>query len=265
MRINVEKELQKERNLSVTEAEKSENIEGIKLLLENTANDERKILRDAGLDHNIKQIEKEVGINLERKKFEEKIEGTLFTEEEIENLCLKYNLRFLRSNKYNGHIEPILGSKILNFFKSKNIDSKSYEAENNLYILAPAKAFNLERLPKPPRKTDPAIFYRMTTNEGNMYALIHRWGNDFTVFRRFSGIVNMNELNYNIFHGGLKLAFLLVFFSIWFNPAHIVTFSLCLLAAIGLQFASWGTMRESLGSTKHELQFTENNWNSDKY
>lgn len=269
-KVNIKEELQKQRDSSVESEKELDSIEGLKLLLENNASQERDILKEAGLDHNLKQMEKQKGINLERKKFEEKLNDQFFTEKEIKELCMKYNLRFLKSNKYKGAIEPVLGSKILNFFKEKNIDAASYEASNNLFIMAPAKAFNLEEIPVPPRaKTDPAIFYKVNSAEGNMYALIHKWGNDFNVGRRILGTMYENPANFNVFNGALKFAIILTAYSLFWNPMNVwAILSILGISAVAqlITFAALTDFsgRGSNAERKYKLKFNENNWNSDQ-
>lgn len=258
----VEKQLSRGRENSVNDTKES--VKKIQLLLEGDAIEERKILAEAGLDFNIKKVETQVGVNLVREKKEEQLNAKVFTEAEIKETCIKYNLRFLHSRKYKGSIEPTLGSAILNFFKEKNIDSKSYEAANNLFIMAPSKAFNLEERPKP-APIDPVMFYKMSTTEGDMYALVHKWGKDFTVFRRLLGAAK--ESSWNWYWTMIILSFVSLTIGtacIGFNPFGLMTLLIntCiafggvlvyLLITVGDGSSSWERYRKS---------FSRESWNS---
>lgn len=258
----VEKELSRGRSNSVNDTKES--VKKIQLLLEGDAIEERKILAEAGLDFNIKKVETQVGVNLTRDKKETELNSKVFTEDEIKETCIKYDLRFLHSKSYKGSIEPTLGAAILNFFREKNIDSKSYEASNNLFIMAPSKAFNLEERPKP-APIDPVMFYKMSTTEGNMYALVHKWGKDFTVFRRLLGAAR--ETSWHWFWTLVVLAFIastIVSACIGFSPLSLIVLGsnaciafilvmLYLCITIGDSEWKWSNYRSS---------FSRNSWNS---
>jgi len=263
MANTIEKNLVKARKESFDTAQ--EKKEPIKLLMETSAVEERNILREAGLDFNIREVEKKVGVNMVRTKKEEELGSKVFTYEEIESTCIKYGLRFLSSKRYKGAIEPTLGKTILEFFKEKNINAQSYEANNNLYIMAPSKAFNLDERPDPP-PVDPVMFYKMSTNEGDMYALVHKWGKDFTIFRRIIGAVRETSLHW----GWFKFAsFFIMFSTITALMNWAPLFILGIIANLALAGVLTGITfiwHAGIGSPNHlrryRNRFTKRNWNS---
>jgi hypothetical protein len=190
----------------------------MKLLMDASASEEREILKAAGLDFNIKEVETRISMNVTREKHEADLGRKVFTESEIKSTCLKYNLRFLESKNYKGTIEPDLGAVILKFFKDNNITGGNYVAENSLYIMAPMNAFNLTEN-REPKKIDPVLFYRIYTPDGPMYALIHKWGKDFTVFRRIMGLARETSWSWNWFKTCVCfVVFCLIGFAYGINP-----------------------------------------------
>lgn len=116
----------------------------------------------------------------ERKEYAENIGEYLktfnpekvFHKSQIKKLCTKYRLRFLPVSRYKGAIDKGLISKVSNFEIAYDVscDKKS------CYIAAPKSSFRLEARPK-----DPLFFYEI--NE-EYYYLIHKWGNDLSLFRK---------------------------------------------------------------------------------
>ena len=116
-------------------------------------------------DNNLKEIG----------KFDSK---RVFHISQIEKICNKYMLKFLPIKYFCGEIDVDLPQKVLNF---ELIYGKSV-SEANSYIIAPQSSFKLEERPK-----DPLLFYKI--NE-EYYYLIHKWGNDLSIFNRFKAIWN---------------------------------------------------------------------------
>jgi len=110
-------------------------------------------------------------------------------------LCVKYRLKFLPSKCYNGAIPPELGSIISRFVDKLHVPNKEYAISKNLYIMAPKEAFNIVSYEIPSPK-DPVLFYKFSTTEGEYYAVLRKWGNDFTIFRRIQGMIFKNQISY---------------------------------------------------------------------
>jgi hypothetical protein len=257
----IEKDLHKSRSTSYNGAEK--HAEEIKLLIDGSSIEERNILKEAGLDFNVAGVEKVLGVNMVRSKKEIELDAKVFTEDEIRTACIKYDLRFLQSRYYKGKIEPNLGKKILEFFANKNIDGKNHEAHNNLYIMAPKKAFNLEAMPNPPQ-LDPMMFYKMSTTEGEMYAVVHKWGKDFTPFRRILGAARETSWHWFWFRTLMVFLASTLTTALFYNPISLeaLFINACVAGAVvgvwnlievGDESSSWSNYSES---------FNRNAWNS---
>jgi hypothetical protein len=91
---------------------------------------------------------------------------------QIEKTCKKYHLRFLKPDIYKGTIDTELPNKISTFEVAYSVKCN----QHNTRIMAPAKSFELEERPK-----DPLMFYQINSE---YYYLIHKWGNDLSIFRR---------------------------------------------------------------------------------
>jgi uncharacterized membrane protein len=109
------------------------------------------------------------------------------------------------------------------------------------------------------------MFYKMSTTEGDMYALVHKWGKDFTVFRRLLGAAK--ETSWHWFWTMVIMAFVstsVVTACIGFNPFGLLALfvNLCisfggvmlyLLMTVGDGSSSWDRYRKS---------FSRESWNS---
>lgn len=151
-----------------------------------------------------------------KKQTEKFKQERVFHISQIEEVCNKYCLRFLPSSMYKGTIDKELPFKISNFEAAYEVKCQCDEDQNsfrfsfptfeqvvnhetgltelrvsypegykdpvqNTFIAAPASSFKLQERPK-----DPLFFYKI--NE-EYYYLIHKWGNDLNVFRRFMGVM----------------------------------------------------------------------------
>ncbi len=114
---------------------------------------------------------------------------------QIESICKKYHLRFLPTAFYKGNIDKDLPFKINQFEIAYNVRCKSQD----MYIIAPASSFKLQEKPK-----DPLLFYKI--NDEYFY-LVHKWGNDLSVFRRALPFLSMTIVNLLLLY--LLLAFIL--------------------------------------------------------
>ncbi len=270
MKVNLLDQLSDKRESSVEKTNKTMNglVDEAKMLLLESSSQERQLLSEAGLDHQFVKIEKEKGINLERATFENTYGEKVFTEAEIKDICIKYNLKFLHSKKFKGSVDPLVGAKIKRFFENAKIDGAKFSAQNDLFIMAPPQAFNLEEKPNPPVEADPVLFYRIH-NRGNetMYAPVHKWGNDFTIFRRINGILRRNFYTWSAFEISIRsivalsvLSFVMPFTlmnALWMVPCS---------AAIGLLAHAiyYGAKFEDKNGTAYELmahKFSEEGWN----
>lgn len=100
---------------------------------------------------------------------------------QIEALCKKYYLRFLSSSQYAGSIDPELPNKVTTFEAAYNVKIAD-QNRNRAYIAAPKESFRLQAKPK-----DPLLFYKINSD---YYYLVHKWGNDLSIFRRLLSVLS---------------------------------------------------------------------------
>ena len=185
-------------------------------LLLTAGNQEREALIRAGLDVHITQVDHSRTVEIERAKFEKQFSGRIVTKDEIKSVCLKYDLRFLRSQKFTGKVDALAGIKLLELQKS----GISFD-QNDFFVMAPPTAFNLEDKPKKVKQLDPALFYRIPKSaslDGGMFLMVHKWGKDFTFMRRIMGFFYKNVFN---MMSMITLLYLLISHIAFFNIMHI--------------------------------------------
>ena len=110
--------------------------------------------------------------NLERNAFNLDLLETdkVFHITDIKNTCITYRLRFLASHLFKNDIPAEAISKIKYLEKEHNTTLSGFK------IMAPSKLFRLENY------DDPLLFAPI----GNgYYYLIHKWGNDLSVWRKW--------------------------------------------------------------------------------
>lgn len=232
MTINLEKSLIKENKKLVTPAE----LLLIKEYDKHTALVENDALSRLGLNNNL-HLGKRI-----KSKIDEKRAGTakfsqdrVFHISQIESLCKRYHLRCLNVGYYKGTIDEELPNKITNFEIAYGVKCSVY----NTYIAAPASSFKLQQRPK-----DPLMFYQINSE---YYYLIHKWGNDLSIFRAMLPYLSTALFTWLI----VPLVLMPILW--FFFPAYF------LWITGGIAFI-WGVI---MGVSEDELRFVEeNSWNS---
>jgi hypothetical protein len=249
-------------------------INEVKGLLEDAAADDRALLLSLSPNSTLQISIEEKGklIDFESKMNEYK--GEVYTIESIKTICIDYNLRFLASKYYKAGFDAVLAQKIKGFFKEQNIGNESYQLSDRFFVMAPEEMFKLENQKHTSKaeirrqqrlKDDPVMFYKI---DDNHYKLIHKWGNDFNIFRLISGFkwksaTNQNFVNYAI-------AWPIIFtFCLWFctnfmNQGSIVMELICsfilsigtLLLTVFLPFSKTDELEQIDG------YFSPHKWNS---
>jgi len=145
-----------------------------------------------------------MGVNLERKAFEDEFGTKTFTEAEVREFCLKYDLRLLPTTLYCGAIDPSVGAKLTRFLEKNGMSAR--HSASSLYVMAPPYAFQLEEQPEPPEppripQGDPVLFYKVqprdvtSTDVPSYCVMITKWGNDFTIGRLALGWLKRDPEN----------------------------------------------------------------------
>lgn len=260
IKVDIEQELDSKRKESKENGDQI--VDSAKLLLEADHAKETDLLKKLGLGHQIIKAEEHRGLNIERENLENKYEGKVFTGAEIKSICMDYNLRFLSTRKFKGTVDLELGVKIRNFFEKHKLNDNSGGVDtDSFFIMAPKKAFNLEDRPKP-TPVDPVLFYRPSRNE-DKYLLVHKWGNEFTVLRLISGLMNRSSAVHFMFVWGISVCIMNIVYAFFGNYSPITDFIFGLV---------WGSLfffiyiiaatNGGNDSDKFERQFSDQCWDS---
>ena len=181
----IKEELEMKRQMSV---DKTEKVESVKLLMSGEDGD-IEILKRTGLDHEINKAEKIKGLEIDRKNLEDTYNGFVFTKDEIKDICIKYDLRFLPTKYFRGKLDTEVADKLKKFVaEHPEIGAVS----ESFYIIAPDNSFDIKYpCSNPSSKTDLILVYKVRTERYGVdkFVFIHKWGNEeFSPIRRLKGI-----------------------------------------------------------------------------
>lgn len=185
--INIQKELQKEAKIQRKDFSELDAIMDANRLIAEKGQEDYEMLQKLGMHSSLLRRSEIKGIKMELKKLDEQYEQ-VFSIEEIEKIATKYALKFLRSSSFCGEVDTEMPQKIREFMKEHNINST--RLEYNFYVLAPPGSFILVDEPRP---VDPILFYKI---DESRYRLVHKWGTDFTFWRRIIGWKYRTTFNY---------------------------------------------------------------------
>jgi len=183
------------------------------------------VLSSLGLNANLqrgRRVKEDIDyLKSQTKKFDQ---SRVFHISQIESICNKYYLRFLPVKHYTGTVDSDLPVKITTF----QIAHEVVVTRQNSFIMAPHKSFDLQERPK-----DPLFFFQI--NE-EYYYLIHKWGNDLSVFRRILPIFSSSLFT---FLSIVFAMFIPAFF--WTNVATIAIPSVITAVYSIVYFLVWAT------------------------
>lgn len=98
-------------------------------------------------------------------------EKSIYSIESIEEVAVKFRLRFLESHYFKSEIPQEAISRIKTIEKQRNITLKQF------YVLAPAKHFKLSDC-----NDDPLLFIPL---DNGKFHLIHQWGKDMRWYKKW--------------------------------------------------------------------------------
>jgi len=98
-------------------------------------------------------------------------EKSIYSIEAIEEVAVKFRLRFLESHYFKSEIPQEAISRIKTIEKQRDITLKQF------YVLAPAKHFKLSDC-----NDDPLLFIPL---DNGKFHLIHQWGNDMRWYKKW--------------------------------------------------------------------------------
>lgn len=165
---------------------KNEIISDVKLLLDNDSSEDLRIANALGKNHSLAVARNKIGMQIELNELDEKYAGKVYRVEDIKALCIKYHMRFLKSEYFSGHLDVTAIHKIKEFAKQTGTEITDGNLQHNFFILAPNESFELKQERMPRKSDDPAIFYKIDEVH---YKLIHKWGIDFTLLRMWKGLM----------------------------------------------------------------------------
>ena len=254
MLVSIEKELQKKVQTQ-KERFKLDPVTEVENILNVNATKDRKLLTNLA-EHSQYVLDQQA---MDNHKFfqslEEKYSGSVYQVDQIKDIAIKYKLRFVHSCFYAGSYDNEVASKLRSFCKDNKIKEK--DVNSKFFILAPSEMLHLVGDIKHGLKIDPLLFYKI---DDNHYRLIHKWGDDFTIFRQIKGFKWKGFWQYWLTN---TLTLLPLLFVLSFMFTSNVTYSL--LTSFGgsaaLAHLIWN--RNKLKDLKIvQWHFSPDNWNS---
>ncbi len=240
---------------TLDEARMKHQLDEVKSLLSHEEAREREILSMLGVDACVKQYEDKQSLYLEKQDLKKKYATDIFHIDQIKELCVNYNLRFLPSQLYQGWIDTELGPKVKRFIAEKKVSD--YDLETSFFVMAPEKEFELKNIEEIPQQYDPLLFYRIDEVH---YCLVHQWGSDLSTWRFISAFRKRS-----FFHSQVNLFFVIFFItmglmgfvavaSLW------ISLSVALVISGGLTFLRYGHLRNDNKADLNE-KYSVNLWN----
>ncbi len=213
----------------------------VKLLMDSNAQAEIDVLKTIGISREIDIAENAMERKILNETFSKKYKDNIFHISDIEALALKYKLYLRQANQFRGKIPADLGAIILNFKKEHllHIDQSNNSDKGKFFVLAPPSMFlsyntpkikwqefvdvEKERLKSLSRSLeDPMVFYQIDKEH---FKLLKAWGSDFTLWRRFLGLISKTTSRVFVF--SLMMLSFLTYFTVkatdfLFNYAQIL-------------------------------------------
>jgi hypothetical protein len=262
MKVSIEKELEKK-----VQSQKLtfDPVNEVKLLMESHETEKTRILRGLSNSSQFSRVEKLMGKQMDLEKLENTYDGRVYTIEQIKDLCIDYNLRFLPSRYFTGSFDIEVAGKILEFSSKTNTSVDEYTLKNSFFVMAPQEMFTLKDekyITK--RELDPAIFYKI---DDTHYRLIHKWGDDFTIFRLLMGYRFRSWWHHQWFNTTMVLPIFALITIMLFGSKNVFDHPISLtLFTITMSFLfsyfRWGWGKHDEGDEVGGF-FNRKNWNSD--
>jgi hypothetical protein len=262
MKVSIEKELEKKAQKEKTIFDP---VKEVKLLMESNDMEKARILRGLSNNSQFSRVEKMVGKQLDLERLENSYDGRVYTIEQIKDLCIDYNLRFLEAKRFTGNFDVEVAGKILEFANKTKTPIDDFSLRNNFYVMAPEKMFALKDEKHITKKQlDPAIFYRI---DNQHYKLIHKWGNDFTIFRLLQGFRFRSWWHHQWFNTVMVLPIFMLVVGAIFSAKTFFDYPISLTLLSGTLSFLFAYFRWGWGKHDEDDQidgfFNLHNWNSD--
>jgi len=102
----------------------------------------------------------------------------VYSEQQIEQLCIKYRLRCLSVDLFRGEIDEAVPQKKQAFEQEFEEVMQEAVKPGDYRIVAPSEMFALK-----PARLDPLLMYQFQMGEAYYYKLVHQWGGDLSPWR----------------------------------------------------------------------------------
>lgn len=260
----IDKELESKKKSEEADVMGHNAVKQVKLLTQGDAIEDMRILTALGSDHQLVAAQNEFGKKIELEKMDEDYDGAVYTIDQIRSLALKYNLRFLSSKRYTGHMDVQVVAKIKAFAETAKVEMDNYEVGRKFFILAPEQLFQLDdKVILRTRDIDPIMFYKI---DDIHYKLIHKWGVDFSVLRLVSGFKWMGWWNHFLVNMLVMLPFAAAFWGLVLSSSFLeyhTAWSSVSILLTGIVYG-WMTGIPMLDELDVEEEyFSPSKWNSD--
>lgn len=167
----------------------------VQKLLEYDNQQDRQTLKALGMDTHLRIASDMQDRAIVLESLKKQMNGKIFHVDTIQDLCVKYRLRLLPTKYFRGAVDAEVPAMIKQFTRESGIEMTEAHLMTRFFIMAPPKAFNLKEvvIPKQPSalkkffdalRSDPVLFYKADENH---YRMVHKWGNDFSIFRAIQG------------------------------------------------------------------------------
>lgn len=263
MKVSLEKELEKS-SIKQKGIFESDPVNEVKLLLSGESLEDVRILRGLSNNSQFNRIERIRGEQIELEKFENEYGGKVYKIDQIRDLAIDYHLRFLSSQLYTGTFDIEVTAKIKEFARLGKFDVSQNTLERSFFILAPEEMFQLkEEKHVTYKKLDPMIFYKI---DNEHYRLIHKWGNDFTIFRLLDGFRYKSWWKHLLFNTVMVLPIFTFIMGFIYKSDNVINHPflfilLSILVSTVFSFFMWGWSKFNDDGVI-EGYFSPTNWNS---
>ncbi len=256
MKINLADQLKK------TDKDDVEVIQTVQKLLDTHDQEKRNVLKGLGITREIDHYSDQMSEHLIKRNLKSTHGDGIIHIDDIKEACVKYNLRFLPSDKYAGKTDSQLADVVNRYCKEKNI----YPAPGYFSILAPPELFQLQKIKGTTwmaalRDTlkDPILFHNLGDNH---YKIVHKWGNDFTFIRRIKAYPFQSKWTMLFSLTPIVIATLFTLISL-FTHIYAAGFAAIFFLSIGISmFYSFGGRYST--AAENMMFYTIHNWDTDK-
>ncbi|MGK7395007.1 MAG: hypothetical protein ACNS62_10555 [Candidatus Cyclobacteriaceae bacterium M3_2C_046] len=220
--MNLVDKLRKQNELD--QRKMQQQLDVAKQLLAHDESREREILGKMGIDSCVKQYEDKKSTYLEKLNLIKKFGNDVFHIDQIKNMCVDYDLRFLPTQYFRGLIDTELGTKMRNFMEHNKIND--YDLEHKFFIMAPTRQFEIQEVEIQTNQYDPLMFYKI---DDEHYYLVHQWGKELNPLRYISAFRKRSFFHSQIHYLAVSFVVILAVLGL----VSIATLGLALALAVG--------------------------------